>query len=103
MHWALVTTLAIFGAIVTIPLMWAHKFWSHSWLAPGDTEFAIIVTLWALGPPAWFAYENGCLIPDRWDEDRYKARMARFKRGQEVTKTFWFAVGTLIVATLLAN
>jgi hypothetical protein len=45
----------------------------------------VIAAVWFLGPPAWFAYENSCLLLPE-DVELKKERMARFRLGQDAAR-----------------
>jgi hypothetical protein len=100
--WRKMTVVAIVAALVTIPFMWLRKFNCIDDTPCWRLASAIVVSGWALGPPLWFAYENGRLISEADKENKPK-RMARLKLGQDVSKVFWVAVATLIVSTLFKS
>lgn len=51
---------------------------------------------WFLVPPAWFVYENTCLLLPQ-DVELKKERMARFRLGQDSAKMAWFGIAALII------
>jgi|688.fasta_scaffold1007932_1 hypothetical protein len=83
---ALVSSLAIFAALAS--------WWLVSSYPKCNEWITLVIVVWSVGPPIWFACESWLFDAVSGDKPSHEA----LKRGQELATKFWAGIAAALFA-----